>query len=462
MSDRPVPFDLPAERAVLGACLLDREVIIGVRNLVACDDFYLEKHALIYGACLSCFDDKIPPDLVTVAGRLKACDQLELVGGFSFLAELTDNTPTAVHADHYARIVARAARRRRLIEHFGALTAAAYDRDPEEVEQEALTRLELERRAGALGDDWHGQFEDGADIWKTEYEKRPFIVEGILPAGVSLIHGLPKTNKSWLCKGLAYAVAQGGKALGHLQADRGEALYLNLEMDRELLNERLRVMFPNEPPPRGVKFFYEWPTIDHGFFTRLENYITARPYTKLVIVDTLVRVFPLETKDGYRADARLIEPFTKFCANRGIAILLVHHSRKADGGNDPIMGSSGSTGITGSVDSVLNLLKDQNEPSKGLLTRRGRRLREDAPLHLKWDVHIGQWCVTQQTQRITPERQAVIDLLEEHGPLTPKKISALLERPAASIRRILNEMAAAHQVASMNGLYGPNEDALTA
>ncbi|WP_097650323.1 AAA family ATPase [Candidatus Chloroploca asiatica] len=459
--DQPLPYDIPAERAVLGCCLMDREVILGVRQLVASSDFYLEKHAHIYEACLSCFEQKIPPDVFTVSSTLKDRGLLDAIGGITFLGELMQEQVTYVHAPHYARTVARMARQRRLVEHLGSLMASAYTNDPDKVLEEAEHRLDLERMTGALSDDWQDQVADGADIWQKEYTPRPFIVDGILPAGITLLHGLPKTNKSWLCKGLCYAVAQGGKALGHLQADRGEALYLNLEMDEELLNERLKVMFPEGPPPRGVKFFCDWPTIDNGFFSRLENYVTARPYTKLVIVDTLVRVFPLETKDGYRADARLIEPFTKFNANRGLSILLVHHSRKLSGGNDPILGASGSTGITGSVDSILELVKDPEEP-KGKLMRVGRRIRDNAPLPLKWDSLLGQWCVSEQPARMTPERMAVLDLLEEHGPLSPKKVSALLERPAASVRRLLNEMHAARLVSNMNGIYALNEESLMA
>jgi len=460
--DQPLPYDIPSERAILGCCLMDREVILGVRGLVAASDFYLEKHAHIYEACLSCFEQKIPPDVFTVSSTLKDRGLLDAIGGITFLGELMQEQVTYVHAPHYARTVARMARQRRLIEHLGSLTAQAYTSDPDKLLEEAEHRLELERMTGALSDDWQDQVADGADIWKKEYTPRPFIVDGILPAGITLFHGLPKTNKSWFCKGICYAVAQGGKALGRLQADRGEALYLNLEMDEELLNERLRVMFPEGPPPRGVKFFYDWPTIDDGFFSRLDNYVTARPYTKLVIVDTLVRVFPLETKDGYRADARLIEPFTKFNANRGLAILLVHHSRKLTGGNDPIMGASGSTGITGSVDSVLELIKDADDRTRGKINRTGRRIKDETPLNLKWDATLGQWCITEQAARITPERRAVLDLLDEHGPMTPKKISALLERPAASVRRLLNEMQAARLVNNMNGLYEGNDEALMA
>lgn len=455
--DRPIPFDIAAERAVLGACLMDREVILAVRNLVAVDDFYLEQHCFIYQAIINCLVDKVAPDFVTVCGALRRAERFDLVGGAPYLTELVQATPTTAHAAHYARTVSRCARQRRLIELGAEISAAAYnaDSDPDALIAEAEQRLGLERAAGALADDWHGQMHDGRDIWRKKYTPRPFVVEGILPVGVTLLHGLPKTNKSWLAKGLCYAVAGGGKALGQLQAQQGEALYLNLEMDEELLNERLRVMFPSSEPPIGVKFFYDWPTIEGGaLFSRLENYLIARPYTRLVIVDTLVRVLPHdEGRDGYRADARLIEPFTRFNANRGLSILLIHHSRKMSGGNDPIIGASGSTGITGSVDSVLELIKDRERPGRGLLRRDGRRIRDTSDIALKWDPQLGSWGVNLKAGEITPERRAVLDLLEEHGPMMPAKLAALMERPGASVRRLLKEMLHAGQLITMQGLY---------
>lgn len=457
MSERSVPYNIDAERAVLGSCLLERETILVVRNLVGADEFYLEKHALVYNAILACLDQRQPPDLVTVAQQLRQRDSLDLVGGVSFLTELLD-LPTAVHAEHYARIVRRTARQRRLIELGGQITAAAYDesRDPDELIEEAEQRLNLERSAAACPEDWQGQIIDGRDLHAKTYPHRPMTIDGILPVGPALIHGLPKTKKSWFCLGVSYSVAGGGKALGQLQALKGEVLYIDLEMDEELGNERLKVLFPNERPPEGVKFVYSWPTIEGGaFFRRLDSYLQARPYTRLVVVDTLVRVFPDETKDGYRADARMIDPFVQFCRGRGITILMIYHSRKLGGAGDPILGATGSTGITGSVDSVLELRNDENEPSKGVLLRRGRRLRDDSKLPLKWDVQLGSWAINVQAQAgtITPERRAVLGVIEERGPITPAKIAVVLNRPAPSIRRICGEMQAAGQLISMQGAY---------
>jgi hypothetical protein len=456
--ERSVPFDLQAERAVLGSCLMEREAILVVRNEVAISEFYLEKHAWVYEAILAVMGRRTPPDMVTVTAELREAGRLELVGGLSFLGEILSEVHTAVHVVHYARIVRRAAKARRLIELGGHITAAAYDKDPDAVLAEAEQRLQLERTIAACDEDWQDQVHDGRDLHARKYPPRPAIIESILPIGPTIVHGLPKTKKSWFSMGLSYAIACGGMALGQLQAQRGEVLYIDLEMDEELENERLNVLYPNTTPPEGVKFVFQWPTIEGGaFFNRLDSYLMARPYTRLVVVDTLVRVFPEETREGYRQDAKLIDPFVQFCKGRGIGILMIYHSRKLGGSGDPILGASGTTGITGSVDTVLELRNDENEPSKGMLLRRGRRLKDDSKMHLKWDAQLGSWAVNLRAGLLTPERKAILEVVQEHGPISTQKIAALLERPAPSMRRMCAEMLTCGQLVSVQGLYAAPE-----
>jgi replicative DNA helicase len=95
--DRAVPFDLQAERATLGAILLDRDAIIAVAPWLPPEQFYLEKHAMVYEAMLACYNRREPPDLATVAGELRRQERLDLVGGIAFLAEIVAEVPTAVH-----------------------------------------------------------------------------------------------------------------------------------------------------------------------------------------------------------------------------------------------------------------------------------------------------------------------------------------------------------------------------
>jgi replicative DNA helicase len=125
--DRAVPVDLTAERATLGALLLDRDAVVAVAPFLTPDHFYLQRHAQIYAAVLACYGRREPPDLATVAAELRRQEQLEQVGGPSELGELVAEVPTAVHVEFYARAVEQTAVRRRLIEAGGRIAAIGYN-----------------------------------------------------------------------------------------------------------------------------------------------------------------------------------------------------------------------------------------------------------------------------------------------------------------------------------------------
>ena len=138
--ERPVPYNLEAERSVLGAILTHRDAIISVASWLSPEDFYREAHAWIYEAQLACYMRREPPDLVTVAAELERRGRLEAVGGVLYLNALVDAVPTPVHVEYYGRIVERCAVLRRLITAGGQIAAIGYEA-PEDVD-EALSRAE--------------------------------------------------------------------------------------------------------------------------------------------------------------------------------------------------------------------------------------------------------------------------------------------------------------------------------
>jgi replicative DNA helicase len=140
--DRLPPQSLEAEQSVLGAVLIDRETIIEVAEFLRPEDFYRQAHANVYRAMLELFERREPVDLVTVAETLERKDELEAIGGRAYLSTLSNQTPTAVHAVQYARIVERKAVLRNLIGAAGKIAGIGYE-DPAEI-QEAIDRAESE------------------------------------------------------------------------------------------------------------------------------------------------------------------------------------------------------------------------------------------------------------------------------------------------------------------------------
>jgi replicative DNA helicase len=113
---RMPPQDLEAEMSVLGALMLDGNVMMQVADILNPEDFYRENHGLIYGTMCDLFGQHAPIDVLSVASRLKEKQQLETIGGNSYLTELVNGVPSASNAKHYAEIIRKKSILRRLIE----------------------------------------------------------------------------------------------------------------------------------------------------------------------------------------------------------------------------------------------------------------------------------------------------------------------------------------------------------
>jgi replicative DNA helicase len=114
-AEKQPPHSIDAEFSVLGSLLIDRDAIIRVASFLKTDDFYRSGNGHIYQAILDLYNRREPPDFVTVVDELERRGLLENVGGISYLTELINSVPTAVHVEYYGRIVERTSTLRRLI-----------------------------------------------------------------------------------------------------------------------------------------------------------------------------------------------------------------------------------------------------------------------------------------------------------------------------------------------------------
>src|SRR5579885_3358349 len=121
------PNNTEAEEAVLGSILIDRDAVGQVASFLRPADFFREQHATIYEAALRLYDRREPVDFLTLTDELQRSGRYDEVGGLSFLSSLLNVVPTSLHVEQYARIVERAAVRRRLIHAAGRIAALGYD-----------------------------------------------------------------------------------------------------------------------------------------------------------------------------------------------------------------------------------------------------------------------------------------------------------------------------------------------
>ncbi len=112
---KALPHSEESERAVLAAILLDTGVLPSVAARLKEDDFYLDRHRVLYGVVLSLQHDNAAIDLRTVQARLEQQGKLESVGGLAYLAGLDLDLPDLGRVDAYVEIIKERSVRRRLI-----------------------------------------------------------------------------------------------------------------------------------------------------------------------------------------------------------------------------------------------------------------------------------------------------------------------------------------------------------
>ncbi len=121
------PQNLEAEQSVLGAILLENESFIKVLDLIKDGDFYRESHRKIYRAMLELSEGNEAIDLVTLAERLGRKNELDAVGGPSYLASLATDVPTAANIKYHAKIVKEKAILRGLLKAATEIAGKVYE-----------------------------------------------------------------------------------------------------------------------------------------------------------------------------------------------------------------------------------------------------------------------------------------------------------------------------------------------
>ena len=195
---------------------------------------------------------------------------------------------------------------------------------------------------------------DADTLQSTAYEPVSFVVDDLLSQGLHLLAGAPKIGKSWLALWLAVTVAKGESIWG-MGVKQGTTLYLCLEDSTLRIQNRLFEI--TEDAPASVHFSTNSDTLGKGLEEQLCAFLSEHPDTVLVIIDTLQMIRGTGYDNTYANDYRDLSVLKRIADAHGIAILLIHHLRK-ELADDVFSRISGTTAISGAVDSSFTLVED--------------------------------------------------------------------------------------------------------
>ena len=240
------PHDIEAEKSVLGALLIDKDAIVKVVEFLKPRHFYKPAHEKIFDAILTLYEKREPADLITVPNQLKKMQEIENIGGVSYLTELVNSVPTSANIEAYANLIKNDAIKRSLISAASEIGELVFEDD--EVDN-LLDKSE--QLIYSLSQDL--TYQDFVPIKDTleitferldELSKKKGALRGV-PTGLKgldkMLSGLQKENLVVLAArpsvgktSLALNIAQYAAVEGNF----GVAIF-SLEMGREMLVDRM-------------------------------------------------------------------------------------------------------------------------------------------------------------------------------------------------------------------------------
>lgn len=249
--DRTLPANIDAERAVLGAVLVDNAAWPLASSIVGEPEFFRDAHKRIWRALQQLANRAVAMDYMTLREELGRAGDLEPVGGLSYVLALTEGVPRATNVEHYARIVREKARLRELIYAANRTLAAAYDAEmpPEVVAEEAVREL---LRVGGATTTGYITAKDALSTYMRDLDSERGVV---LPTGFvdldDLTGGLERRKLTIVAARPSVGKSSFALALAdHLTKDGTPVGFVALEMDPSALMANLLAGVSRVPSDR--------------------------------------------------------------------------------------------------------------------------------------------------------------------------------------------------------------------
>lgn len=330
-----LPHNPEAERAILGAVLLDNSALEQA-STVSPGDFFLDSNRKIFAVIRELCGKGLPADLVTLNEELSKRGQLEVIGGAAYLSSLTDGLPKFSSVEHYVKIIRDKAVLRRAI-HAAQNIMTEAQREPENIEEfmrrarESLPIPSADGRGGpapliALSVE---------ELLLREIKPREMLLDPILPEqGLVMVYAKRGDGKTYIALGMAVAVAGGGRVLCWKATRPRRVLYVDGELPAKTLQERIAMIVAGadvEPEPGMLRVItpdlQERPMPD---LATAEGQAAIEEHLKdvdLLILDNLSALCRYG-KENEGESWLPVQEWALSLRRRGVSVVFVHHAGK--------------------------------------------------------------------------------------------------------------------------------------
>ena len=397
-NERVLPHSLEAEQFLLSACLLDGGEVIGRAFAagVGVGSFYDPKHGEVWRVLEKLWQDKKPTEVSCVAEVMKAERTLDGVGGYAFLAQVSDKVPTSAQAAFFIEQVTELAELREVIrgaelaaERAYAYTGGGLGNDGGIVE--ALDRLQglrvkSEKTLPAIMTD--GQ------LVAAQLPVPPMLIEGVMHMGRrTLLLAPSKASKTWTAMDMSISIASGTPWMG-FRTHKASVLHIDLELPTWGLKERRNKLLE----VRGIAgpVDVDWWSLD-GYQRSIDELmplITARaPFGKFGMITIEPAYVILGARDeNDNADVTdFMNKLAWIARITGAAVLCTHHFAKGDAsGKDAKDRGSGAGAWVRAPDTAITItpLAESEGEDCYVMEFIERNMKRHAPVGVKFEYPV--------------------------------------------------------------------------
>lgn len=269
-----------------------------------------------------------------------------------------------------------------------------------------------------------------------------YVVPGLVAEGLTILAARPKLGKSWMGLDLSIAISYGGFALGNIAVEQGDVLYCALEDNERRLQKRMRTMLRTAGWPKRLTIWHEMPRLDEGGIEALEAWIKSVPKGRLVILDTWAKVRGARSARDttYEGDYAALAALHKLASDYGIAIVVIHHTRKAES-DEAIDSISGTLGLAGAADAVIVITRT---PKGTTLYATGRDI-EEQEIAVEFEKDLCRWKILGDAAEVqrSAQRRAILEALADAGePMGPRDIADATGNTETNVKFLLRRMVA--------------------